>query len=52
MSKKRKPPTASDMGKKGGKAKVPKGFSMMDPDRRKKLAKEAAAKRWGKTEEK
>ena len=43
---------ASAMGKKGGpiggKAEVPKGFSMMDPKRRRALAILAANKRWGK----
>ncbi len=38
----------SDIGSKGGAAKVPKGFSMMDPARRAALAKKAAAKRWPK----
>jgi general stress protein YciG len=31
--------TASEMGKKGGAAKVAKGFSKMDPERRRELAK-------------
>lgn len=35
-------------GRKGGLAKVPKGFAKMDEARRKKIAKEAALKRWGK----
>jgi hypothetical protein len=33
-------------GKKGGAKKVPKGFSTMDPERRKEIAKLAIAKRW------
>ena len=35
-------------GRKGGLAKVPKGFAKMDEDRLKQIAKEAALKRWGK----
>jgi len=35
-------------GRKGGKAKVPKGFSMLTPEERSKISKEAAAARWGK----
>jgi hypothetical protein len=38
---------AAALGKKGGKAKVAKGFSKMDPERRSAIAKAAAAKRWG-----
>jgi hypothetical protein len=34
------------LGRKGGKKKVPKGFSQMDPERRAKIAKAAAKKRW------
>lgn len=37
-----------EAGRKGGLAKVPKGFSKMDEGRRKEIAKKAAAKRWGK----
>ena len=37
---------AAALGKKGGKAKVPKGFSTMSPERRSEIAKAAAAKRW------
>jgi hypothetical protein len=33
-------------GAKGGKAQVPKGFSMMERTRRQKIAKKAARKRW------
>lgn len=40
---------AAALGKKGGKAKVAKGFSKMDPERRSAIAKAAAAKRWGST---
>ena len=35
-------------GRKGGLAKVPKGFAKMDEVRRREIAKEAALKRWGK----
>jgi len=45
---KRKNPAAVALGRKGGKAKVAKGFSMLDPEQRAKVAKDAAAKRWGK----
>jgi hypothetical protein len=38
---------AMELGSMGGKKKVPKGFSMMDPERRSSIAKKAAAKRWG-----
>ena len=36
------------IGRKGGQAKVPKGFAMLTPAQRKAGAKAAAAKRWGK----
>ena len=35
-------------GKIGGKAKVPKGFAMMDKKRLSEVAKKGLAKRWGK----
>lgn len=38
----------SEAGRKGGKAKVPKGFSKMDKEKLKELSKKASAKRWGK----
>ena len=38
-------------GRKGGLAKVPKGFAKMDAARLKKSAKEAAKKRWGNEED-
>jgi hypothetical protein len=38
---------AAALGKKGGKVKVAKGFSKMDPERRSAIAKAAVAKRWG-----
>jgi hypothetical protein len=40
---------AAALGKKGGQAKVAKGFSTMSPERRSEIAKAAAAKRWGKS---
>lgn len=33
-------------GRKGGKARVPKGFSSLTPEQRSEMAKAAAAKRW------
>lgn len=36
-----------EAGRRGGLAKVPKGFSKMDEERRKEIAKKAANKRWG-----
>lgn len=44
----RKNPAAVSLGRRGGKAKVPKGFSKMDPERRAAIARAAAEKRWGK----
>ena len=35
-----------EAGRRGGMAKVPKGFSKMDAEKRKEIAKKAAAKRW------
>lgn len=37
-----------EAGKRGGIAKVPKGFAKMDEKRRREVSKKAAAKRWGK----
>lgn len=48
MAGERKDPAAVSLGRRGGRARVPKGFSMMDPDRRAGIAKQAAAARWGK----
>lgn len=39
---------AAAMGRKGGKAKVPKGFSSMDPEARADAGRKGAQKRWGK----
>lgn len=37
----------SEIGGRGGAAKVPKGFSMMDEQKRTANAKKGAAARWG-----
>ena len=37
-----------EAGRRGGLAKVPKGFSKMSEEKRKEIAKKAAMKRWGK----
>lgn len=37
-----------EAGRRGGLAKVPKGFSKMPEAKRKEIAKKAAMKRWGK----
>jgi hypothetical protein len=49
---KRKNPAAVALGRKGGKAKVPKGFSVLSKAQRSANAKAAAAKRWAKKDEK
>ena len=36
-----------EAGRSGGLAKVPKGFSKMEEEKRKEIAKKAANKRWG-----
>jgi hypothetical protein len=41
-----KKPAAVALGRLGGKAKVPKGISMLSSEERSIRAKEAAAKRW------
>jgi hypothetical protein len=48
MDGEKKDAAAVSLGRRGGRAKVPKGFSLMDPDRRAEIAKKAAAARWGK----
>ena len=48
---KRKNPAAVALGRRGGKKKVPKGFSQMDPAKRSEIAKKAAATRWAKKAE-
>lgn len=37
---------AAVMGRKGGKAKTPKGFASLTPAQRSELGKAAIAKRW------
>jgi hypothetical protein len=39
------------MGRKGGKAKVPKGVATLEPAERSRRGKAAAAARWGKKKE-
>ena len=48
----RKNAAAVSLGRRGGKAKVPKGFSAMDPEKRRELARAAAKKRWADRSEK
>lgn len=36
------------MGAKGGRARVAKGFSMMDKEKLREMSRKAAAKRWAK----
>lgn len=36
-----------EAGRRGGLAKVPKGFAKMSEEKRKEIAKKAANKRWG-----
>jgi hypothetical protein len=45
----KKPPTASEMGRKGGKAKVPKGFAMLTKKRRDEIAAAGVTARKSKT---
>jgi len=45
----RKNKAAAEIGRKGGRAKVPKGFSMMTPEERSANGKKGAAVRWRKT---
>jgi general stress protein YciG len=48
---KRKNPAAVALGRKGGRKKVAKGFSAMAPERRREIARKAAAARWGKKDQ-
>jgi len=43
-----KDPAAVALGRKGGKKKVPKGTSTLEPDERKTRARDAANARWAK----
>ena len=36
-----------EAGRRGGLAKVPKGFAKMSEEKRKEIAKKAANRRWG-----
>jgi len=45
---KRKNAAAVALGRRGGKKKVPKGFSSLSPEQRRKMGQAAAAARWGK----
>lgn len=44
---KKKNAAAVELGRLGGKKKVPKGLSMLTPEQRKARAREGAAARWG-----
>jgi hypothetical protein len=43
----RKNSAAVALGRRGGKKKVPKGLSMMTPERRSEIARAGAEARWG-----
>ena len=45
---KRKNPAAVSLGRKGGQARVPKGFSALTAEQRSEMAKKANESRWGK----
>jgi hypothetical protein len=45
MTMKKRELTASEMGRKGGKAKVPKGFSMLTKEQRAEIAAKGVAAR-------
>jgi len=45
---KQKDPAAVSLGRRGGKAKVPKGFAMLTPTERSAIAKKASKARWAK----
>lgn len=38
----------SELGRRAGQVKVPKGFSMMEPKRRKEIARQGAIAMWAK----
>jgi hypothetical protein len=42
----KKNPAAVALGRRGGRKKVPKGFSMLDEAQRKEMARQAARSRW------
>ena len=45
---KKKNPAAVALGRLGGSKKVPKGLAQLTPEQRSEIAKQGAAKRWGK----
>lgn len=47
---KTKDPAAVSLGRRGGKARVPKGLAKLSKRDRKKIAKQGAAARWGKNQ--
>jgi hypothetical protein len=44
----KKDAAAVSLGRRGGKAKVPKGLAMLSQRDRRRIAKQGAAARWGK----
>jgi hypothetical protein len=50
MSSKSKNPAAVALGRKGGKARVPKGVAVLTPEQRSARGKVAALARWKSTE--
>lgn len=40
--------TFKEAGRRGGLAKVPKGFAKMDKEKLREIGRKAAEKRWGK----
>ena len=42
----------AEIGRKGGKRKVPKGTATLPKERRQEIARKAAAARWGKNKQK
>lgn len=48
MTKQELKELTAEWGRRGGKAKVPKGFAKMSKSKRKAISKAAAAKRWKK----
>ena len=48
MMREKKNAAAVALGRRGGKRKVPKGFSMLSQEERKEIARRAAAARWKK----
>jgi hypothetical protein len=48
MMREKKNAAAVALGRRGGKRKVPKGFSMLSQEERKEIARRASAARWKK----